>query len=333
MPPAAAAAAPVAPPRTAAAPAADVMPFAELLGAGGAASSDDTAAATDDGAADSASPAAADPAPAGAAAADGMRVIDWLLALRQTLLPPATPDTVPVAPPAAPGIATHRAGKAAAIGAAPPETAAAELGAADGSAALATALDGALSAPGEAREADVSFAALPLVVADAAAPVPVPVPSLPPPSTLQGGGATPAAPLPEPATAPPLQLAPDHADFVEGLGERIVWITDGGLQHARIELHPVELGAMSVQVQIRGDEAQIAFSADLPATRALLQNAVPQLRALLDAQGLQLLRARVDARVAAVSESDGTSDAWRDAREPRAAPRRVGRLKLVDAYV
>ncbi|NKF21695.1 flagellar hook-length control protein FliK [Solimonas marina] len=153
-------------------------------------------------------------------------------------------------------------------------------------------------------------------------------------ATPNAGSTTP------PVHTPPMTLPPEHSQFVESLGERIVWAADGAangeLSQATIELHPAELGCLRIQVQMRGDTAHVAFSADNPATRALLSDALPQLREMMSAQGVQLLRAQVDARSVpngrqaatsgsvAVAESDSTSAASR---------RRVTRVKLVDAYV
>lgn len=147
--------------------------------------------------------------------------------------------------------------------------------------------------------------------------------------------ATGAAPAAHPA-APPMTVPPDHPQFTADLGERIVWITDAGLSSARIELHPLDLGSVSVHVQMRGDEAQVSFAADNPATRALLQDSLPQLRELLSVQGLQLLRAQVDQKVGPTRSSDTafSQSRDRDGRGAGTAPaRRVTRLKLVDAYV
>lgn len=147
------------------------------------------------------------------------------------------------------------------------------------------------------------------------------------------------APLP---SALPMTLPPDHPEFTEALGERIVWAADAGLDSARIELAPAELGSMSVQVQLRGSEAQVAFTADNPATRLMLQQAMPQLRELFAGQGLQLLRTQIEQRAGGgsggargESGSGGSADGSGSSGERRGggAVRRVSRLRLVDAYV
>src|SRR3546814_64695 len=138
------------------------------------------------------------------------------------------------------------------------------------------------------------------------------------------------------AAPPPMTVPPDHPDFTHDLGERIVWITDSGLSSARIDLHPLDLGRLSVHVHMHGDEAQVSFAADNPATRALLQDSLPQLRELMSVQGLQLLRAQVEQKVGASRSSDSAFSQSRergDGRDGGAVVRRVTKLKLVDAYV
>lgn len=142
---------------------------------------------------------------------------------------------------------------------------------------------------------------------------------------------------------PPMTLPPDHppdqSRFVDSLGERIVWVAGAGLDHAQIELHPAELGCLSVRVEMRGDTARVSFAADNPATRALLNDSLPQLRELMSAQGLQLLRTQVESRVSASRGSDTAFSSSRDGRgdaddaQGSASVRRITRLELVDAYV
>lgn len=148
------------------------------------------------------------------------------------------------------------------------------------------------------------------------------------PSTTTSGAGT--APL-----APAMTLPPEHPDFPEALAERIVWITDAGLSSARIEMNPQNLGAVSVHVQLRNDEAQVAFAADNPMTRAMLQQAMPQLRELFAGQGLQLLRSQIEQRSAGSREAGGSAgfSSSRSLADATTATRRVSRLQLVDAYV
>ncbi len=304
--------------------------------AAAAADGADPARAADD--ASAAAPAAAADAAAAPAAGPG----DWLALLRQSL------GLATGAALAAPAVATDEAVRGGAMPAAPASaaTAAATATAAPKPAAAAVLPSGAdlnparpdgappplfaLAAPaddgGDAPDSDAPPAAV-------AAPDPAPFGGL---ATALPGALAGAPQLADASSTaagpPPMTLPPDHPEFTDALGERIVWITDSGLGEARIELHPLDLGSLTVRVQIRGDEAQIAFTAAQPATRALLQNALPQLRELLSVQGLQLLRAQVDARVAPQRGGEAAFDAPHEAGATATRVRRVGRLELVDAY-
>lgn len=307
--------------------------FAALLDAGA-----ETAAANDGDAnakTGTDKPAAGDDAKTDAAVdgpADGA-LPDWLQALRVSVAlvgavfaptPAAAPAKLaapPGKPPAKPDPASTLSGVAgartdAAIAALTPDTEA----------------DPALPADTAAPTADRRFDALLATMGDRDAP-PLAAGDL-----VNGAlAALPSAPATHaPAAAPPMTVPPDHPQFANDLGERIVWITDAGLSSARIELHPLDLGSVSVHVQMQGDTAQVSFAADNPATRALLQDSLPQLRELMSVQGLQLLRAQVEQKVGAVRASDTgfPSSRGRDGGgEGRTPVRRITRLKLVDAYV
>ncbi|SEQ62609.1 Flagellar hook-length control protein FliK [Solimonas aquatica] len=127
---------------------------------------------------------------------------------------------------------------------------------------------------------------------------------------------------------------PVDADLPEALGERVLMLSEAGVSSARIELHPAELGSLVVHIEVHNDQAQVAFSADNPATRSLLQQAMPQLRELFGSQGLQLMRTRVEERQRdGASSSAGGGFASSRARGESTPVRRIGRIRLVDAYV
>ncbi|MEW6167216.1 MAG: flagellar hook-length control protein FliK [Pseudomonadota bacterium] len=130
---------------------------------------------------------------------------------------------------------------------------------------------------------------------------------------------------------PPMSSTLLHAaapQFAGDLAERIVWQLEGGVGEARIELHPAELGSISVHIETQGDQARVQIVAAEAATRALLSQALPQLRELLSGSGLQLARSSIDAERRA--ERGGERGAM-------LAPmpgvrRRVTQVLLVDAY-
>lgn len=127
----------------------------------------------------------------------------------------------------------------------------------------------------------------------------------------------------------PLLLQADGADLGVDLGERISWLMQQGLGEATIELHPAELGALTIRIETQGQQAQVHILAAEPAARALLSQCLPQLRDLLGASGLTLTKGQVESaeRRAATDSADGVGLA-----APR-RHRRVTSVTLVDTYV
>lgn len=65
------------------------------------------------------------------------------------------------------------------------------------------------------------------------------------------------------------------------------WITRGA-QNAELQLQSFGGGAVDVSISLRGNEAQVEFRSDQPEARRLLHDAMPQLRDLLQSEGLEL---------------------------------------------
>lgn len=101
-----------------------------------------------------------------------------------------------------------------------------------------------------------------------------------------GGPQTAAAPaqaavlnLPTPVTAP---------EFVPRLSGELAVLARDGVQEARINVHPVELGPISVQIAVDGANAQVHLAVDNARTRDLLEQSMPTLAAALRDTGLTL---------------------------------------------
>ncbi|MBA4285999.1 MAG: hypothetical protein C0434_10770 [Xanthomonadaceae bacterium] len=77
------------------------------------------------------------------------------------------------------------------------------------------------------------------------------------------------------------------------LGERLRWLRDSGIQEARLQLHPRELGSVDIRIRVEGQGASVWFGADLPGARAALEASLPQLRERLASEGLQLAQVSV----------------------------------------
>ncbi|MFQ5633825.1 MAG: flagellar hook-length control protein FliK [Gammaproteobacteria bacterium] len=105
----------------------------------------------------------------------------------------------------------------------------------------------------------------------------------------------------------PFQPLGDQAQWSQNLGQRLLMMSDGGVQTARLRLHPEHLGQLDVRIEIEDDSARVWFNAASGQTRDAIESALPKLREMFDARGLELLQADVFA-------DSRQSDADREAR-------------------
>ena len=95
------------------------------------------------------------------------------------------------------------------------------------------------------------------------------------------------APAPTVAEAR-LQASPGSPEFAPALGAQLNVFLRDGIQHARLQLHPAELGPLTVQIQLDGATAQVRLAAEHPLTRQALEQAMPTLAGTLRESGLTL---------------------------------------------
>jgi flagellar hook-length control protein FliK len=141
-----------------------------------------------------------------------------------------------------------------------------------------------------------------------------------------------------------LRAAPDEAGFAPAFGAQVaLWVKDG-VQEARLQLHPADLGPVTVQIALEGQAAHIDFTAAVAATRDSIEQSLPALAAALRESGFTLAGGGVFGR-----SGQGANDSSRErapGRGTRGAaaigaggsaetapvmPRRWGR-SLVDVY-
>lgn len=82
-------------------------------------------------------------------------------------------------------------------------------------------------------------------------------------------------------------------DFGEAVGQRVMLMVGREMQGARIELNPVDLGPMEINLQLRGNEATVHFGAAHTLTREAIEAAIPRLRDLLAEQGFTQVNVNV----------------------------------------
>lgn len=81
----------------------------------------------------------------------------------------------------------------------------------------------------------------------------------------------------------------------QALGQKIVWMAQGGEQSATLTMNPPDLGPMQVVLSISNNQASVDFMSAQPEVRQALENALPRLREMMSESGVQLGQANVSA--------------------------------------
>jgi flagellar hook-length control protein FliK len=85
-----------------------------------------------------------------------------------------------------------------------------------------------------------------------------------------------------------LDAHPASLAFAAEVSTRITTFVSAGVQHARLELNPAEMGPVTVQIQLSGQAAQVHLAAESADTRRALEQSMPQLASTLRQAGLTL---------------------------------------------
>lgn len=114
-----------------------------------------------------------------------------------------------------------------------------------------------------------------------------------PSSPLIQASATQAAPATASASLPPavqaqIAASPHSAAFGPELGAQISTFVRHGVERAQLQLHPAEMGPVTVQILVEGASAQVRLWAEQPGTRQALEQAMPALAGQLREGGLTL---------------------------------------------
>lgn len=80
----------------------------------------------------------------------------------------------------------------------------------------------------------------------------------------------------------------DSAEFPDALAAQVGYLVRDGVQQARLTLNPAEMGPVTVQIAVQGQQAQVDFAVTSAATRAALENSLSHLAAALQEAGLTL---------------------------------------------
>ena len=80
----------------------------------------------------------------------------------------------------------------------------------------------------------------------------------------------------------------DSAAFAPALGARIALFARDGIEQARLNVHPAELGPISVQLSVDGAKVRVDMTADVGTTRQALEQSLPSLASSLRDAGFTL---------------------------------------------
>jgi flagellar hook-length control protein FliK len=161
--------------------------------------------------------------------------------------------------------------------------------------------DSALAGKGEGQPAPDLHAAFGKAVAEAASQRPVTVQA-----ATQADAAAPATALATLQAATQAVHTPTtHVDKLtpavgtpawdQALGQKIVWMAQGGEQSASLTMNPPDLGPMQVVLSVSNNQATVDFMAAQPEVRQALEAALPRLREMMGESGIQLGQANVSA--------------------------------------
>jgi flagellar hook-length control protein FliK len=106
--------------------------------------------------------------------------------------------------------------------------------------------------------------------------------------------ATPAMPQ-----ARPLELPVGSKQWGEGVGERIQWMMNRGMEQAQIRLNPQHLGPLEIRLSMTNDQANVSIMAQHAVTRDAIEQSLPRLREMLQDANLNLANVDVGQREAA----------------------------------
>jgi flagellar hook-length control protein FliK len=156
-------------------------------------------------------------------------------------------------------------------------------------------------------------------------------------------GVAPIATLATPGAAPALlsaSVAPLHLElavpvaapqFREAFALQVSMLARDGVQHAVMQLNPADMGPISIQISLDGQQAQVHFGSDSAHTRQLVEAGLPALAAALRESGLTLSGGGVSQHAPEPRQgSNGTAAGPRHAANPEPDPTPVLRsIRLV----
>ena len=97
--------------------------------------------------------------------------------------------------------------------------------------------------------------------------------------------------------------------FDQAVGNRVSWMVGQNVNSAQLQLNPARLGPVDVSIEAQGDQANIQFVANNPATREAMEAALPRLKEMLAEQGFSQVDVSVGQNGQEQAGGDGDGDA------------------------
>jgi len=88
----------------------------------------------------------------------------------------------------------------------------------------------------------------------------------------------------------------DSADFPQGLSDRVSWMVDNGVNGAKLQVNPPQLGPIELRISVQGDHAQVWMTTHSTVARDALESSSPKLREMLNAQGFSQVSVDISQR-------------------------------------
>lgn len=88
----------------------------------------------------------------------------------------------------------------------------------------------------------------------------------------------------------------NHAQFMNTVAERVLWMASKNIQAAEIHMDPADLGPIQVRIAVNQDQASVNFVAHHTAVREVLDLNVMRLREMFENEGIDLVNVDISDR-------------------------------------
>ena len=105
-----------------------------------------------------------------------------------------------------------------------------------------------------------------------------------------------------------MQHVPWAPQFTDEVSEQVRVFVNNGLQEARLQLTPADLGRVQITINTEGDNARVVFVAETAVARDLLDQSMPRLREMLQQSGIQLAHGDVSDQTESQRRGEGLEE-------------------------